>query len=476
MESLSRNASLPSEEKHLNEIKSRKNYFEPVTVTKIPDNSSTFNLLRTMFRSPVEMWPEKLYREYTHEMRIFGKRYICVTNPEIIKDILLTHYTIFPRSEILNAILKRAGGQGILTIYGSRWKTQRKALAPAFRPAQFNTLLPGIIQIGKQTASSLSRNSGKVSIAEEMDKVFLEIFVQMMLSDEVSNLDAQTISNDIELFLKYSGRFDVFDLFQSTRSLPKPWKRKGQRAVKRLRKRAMEIIERRRKSEETCDDLLSMLINAKDTDSGEGLTDAEIRDNVITFFSAGHDTLSLTLSWALYLLANCQEWQDRLLEEVQRICGDGPLKPEHIANLKDHELVIKETMRLFPPVYSIERVALESMTFSDGTSVEPGDTVLIATYALHRHEKLWRNPNNFDPEQFKPENAGDHHRFQYVPFGGGPRVCIATGLSMIEAVAILASIIKMNKVTPIEGLTPYPKSRILLWPEGGINLNVSPRH
>jgi cytochrome P450 len=196
---------------------------------------------------------------------------------------------------------------------------------------------------------------------------------------------------------------------------------------------------------------------------------------VITFFIAGHDTLALTLSWTLYLLANNQEWQDRLLAEVQQVCGSGPLKSEHIAKLNDHNLVIKEAMRLFPPVYTQERVARENMTFSDGTSVERGDTVFIATYALHRHEKLWRNPNKFDPEQHKPENTGDHHRFQYIPFGGGPRICIGMGLAMTEATAILASIIRINKVAPIDGLAPYPKSRILLWPEGGINLTVTPR-
>ncbi|WP_170327359.1 cytochrome P450 [Ruegeria arenilitoris] len=449
--------------------------FEPVTVDTLPEGASNFALLRRMFRNPVEIWPRKLYEEFTHEVNFFGKRYVHVTDPDIVQDVLLKNYTLFPRSEIWQSILKRAGGEGLLTIEGERWKFQRKATSPIFRSIHLNKLLPGIIRIADETADLLSLEQGPVDVFEKMDRASLKIIVQTLLSGEGSDLNAEAISKDIDLYLEYNGRIDFFDLFKITRDLPKPWARKGRDAVERLREECTRIIRHRRRSGVESEDLLSMLISASDQDTGTGLSDIEVRDNLITFISAGHETVALTLSWAMYLLARSPEWQEKLLEEVNDICGDAPLQPDHIGKLKKHEMVVKEAMRLFPPVYAQERVALEDVTFPDGTSVRRGDTVVLATYPMHRHEKLWDNPNRFEPERFAPDRAKGHHRFQFIPFSGGPRICIGMGLSMLEAVSILASIVRSNEIKPVEGHTPYPTSRIVLRPAGGVKLYVTPR-
>jgi len=449
--------------------------FEPVTVDTLPANASSVGILKKMFSNPVELWPRKLYQDFTHEVNFFGKRYFHVTDPEIVQDVLLKHYTLFPRSEIWQSILKRAGGEGLLTIDGSRWKFQRKATSPIFRNIHLNKLLPGIIEVGNETASLLSQQQGKIDVYQNMDRASSKIIMTTLFSGEGARLDAEAISRDIDLYLEYNGRIDLFDVFNVTRNLPKPWARKGTDAVDRLRSEATQIISRRRKSGEMTNDLLSLLISAADQETGEGLSDIEVRDNLITFISAGHETVALTLSWALYLLANCPEWQEKLLEEIDEVCGNSPLQAAHISALSKHEMVVKEAMRLFPPVYAQERVALQDVELKDGISIRAGETIVLATYPMHRHERLWVEPNKFDPERFCPERAKNHHRFQFIPFSGGPRICIGMGLSMLEAVAILASVIRSVELKPVEGVSPYPKSRVVLRPEGGVVLNVMPR-
>jgi len=448
--------------------------FEPVTVNPISDHASTFSVLRRIMQNPVEIWPDCLYREYIFQKSILGKRIVFVSDPEITKGVLLTKQSSFPKPEIAQSVMMRSIGKGLLTAEGPEWKFLRKATAPVFQHKSLSDLLPHMIAVGEATAKGLAANSGEIDVLPYISEATFKTIANTLLSGEEGKLDYERISDDVHKLLTRVARIDPLDLFEVTRELPKPWAFSGKLAANRLRNDAMNALSRRRTSEKSDDDLLSLLLAAKDPESGKKLSELEIRDNIVTFIGAGRETTSHAIAWALYLLANSSYWQDLLFEEIEDVLGTDPLTPQNIDQLNKHELVLKEAMRLYPPCQAMHRVASENVELN-GFGFRKGDTVFLATYAMHRHQKLWDRPNRFDPSRFEAGRSSNYHRFQYIPFSAGPRICSGMKYAMLEATAILASVVRSVRLAPADGFTPYPNSRITLHAEGGMKLRVSPR-
>jgi cytochrome P450 len=206
--------------------------------------------------------------------------------------------------------------------------------------------------------------------------------------------------------------------------------------------------------------------------------------NLITFITAGHETTSVALTWTLWLLAKDQDTQQRVAEEVAAVAGTGKsaqsIGPEQIDNLSVCRQVIQEAMRLFPPAPALSRFAKTALTLggkslSEGLDIAAGARVHIPIYALHRNTRLWANPNAFDPDRFAPELAKTYSRYAFLPFGGGLRICIGASFAMIEATAILATLIRAFHFDPVPGHKPQPVARVTLRPKGGMPLLITPR-
>jgi cytochrome P450 len=450
--------------------------FTPVTVTPISEDAGFFKTLSVATSNPVESWPERLYHsKYTIQPFFGGRKLVHIADPDMVKDVLLTRSDKFPKSEIEQNVLRRAIGNGLLTANGAHWKVQRKASSPVFRHSNLMKLAPSMIKAGENAANRLIGYSGQCcDVMPEMSDAALEVIGGTLLSGEEDDLDYRRMMADVDLLMDQVGRIDVLDFFPVLRNLPKPWAIGGTRAVKRLRREAQNIVKARREDDTPRQDLLSMLMAAKDPDTGRGLSDIELRDNINTFIGAGYDTTSIALTWSLYLLANAPEWQDRLFGEINRVCGDDPLTPEHLEHLTEHNMVLKEAMRLYPPAPAMYRVANEDLTLGD-VEMNKGDLIAIAIYPMHRNSLLWDAPHSFDPTRFSPEKAEEHHRFQFIPFSGGARICIGMKFSLMEATAILAQVIRHVQFEPHASTAPYPKSRITLRPDGGMPLTVHPR-
>lgn len=460
--------------------------FEPVTVNRLAEGASTFDAIKKLLSNPVEVYSRQMYREHFFESDFLGRRVVYTSDPTTFQDVLLTHQSAFPKGQIEHRMLSGATGNGLLTAEGRDWRTQRKASAPAFRHDRLNDLLASMNEAARKASARLadigrgalisgptsSPASGDV-LPVMIDATF-EIIAGALLSGEEQSFDAARIADDVALFLENLGRIDVLDFIPGLRDLPRPWGGKGRAAVERLRADAIAAVKARRESGVARADLLNLLLEAKDPDTGAGLSDTELRDNIITFIGAGHETTSLALTWALYLLANAPEWQERLAQEAHLVCGEGDVEPEHLAQLETHEWVIKEAMRLYPPAPTMARVASRDVEMNN-LHMKKGDQIILAIYPMHRHEKLWDEPESFDPERFSPERSASHHRYQYIPFSGGPRICIGMRFAMMEAVTILAHVMRRVTVAPVAGFTPYPKSRITLRPEGGMRLVCTKR-
>jgi cytochrome P450 len=231
------------------------------------------------------------------------------------------------------------------------------------------------------------------------------------------------------------------------------------------------VIAERRARPAPPDDLLERLMRARDPETGKAMNDEQLVDNLLTFYLAGHETTAKALTWTLYLLARSPEWSVALEEEVARVTGGGEVEAAHIERLVLTQQVLKESMRLFPPVPLLTRQAVAD-TQLDGHAVRAGTSVVMPIYAIHRHARRWEDPDAFDPARFSPEREAAIPRYQYMPFGAGPRICIGQAFAMIEATAMLATFVARARFAPVPGSEPAPVARVTLIPKGGMPLAV----
>jgi cytochrome P450 len=231
------------------------------------------------------------------------------------------------------------------------------------------------------------------------------------------------------------------------------------------------INSRRQLGRRPVPDLLDLLLEGEDPKSGRRMTTSELRDNLLTFIVAGHETTALTLSWALYLCAFDPQVQAAARDEAMAVLGGRAATQADIARLPLTRQIIDETLRLYPPAAFLSRTAQRADTLC-GREILPGDTVVLPIYALHRHHMLWNDPDRFDPTRFVEPKAIE--RFAYLPFGDGPRVCIGANFALQEAVIILATLLARHRFSLVAGKSPQPVMILTLRPEGGVWLKVEP--
>jgi cytochrome P450 len=231
------------------------------------------------------------------------------------------------------------------------------------------------------------------------------------------------------------------------------------------------MLRERRNEGQKGDDLMHRLMAARDPETGVPMNEEQLIDNLLTFYLAGHETTAKALTWTLYLLARSPEWTSVLKEEVARVTGGAPLGPDHIDKLVLTQQVIKESMRLYPPVPVMSRQAMADTTIGP-LAVKAGTSMVIPIYALHRHRARWTDPEMFDPSRFAPERDAKISRYQYMPFGAGPRICIGMAFAMLEATTMLATMLQSARFACVPDHEPTPMARVTLVPKGGMPLRV----
>lgn len=429
-------------------------------------------------RNPIEAWPAALYREPYVRFTIAGRVFLMIADPDMAKTVLLDRADAFGRSTIADRILRPALGDGLLTADGESWRAQRRIAAPAFRQSVLDGLVPVMSAAGRACADRLAAADGaRVDVMAEMTRATADVILATLLGGEDSGLDTEALAADVADYLDTTGRAGPFDLLGLPEWLPQPWKARGRRAAKRLRAAVAEMVARyaaREKSADAPMTLTGALIAAQDPQSGVGMSDAQLIDNVLTFVTAGHETTALALTWTLSILAKLPALQDELAAETAAIVGDGPVEARHIEALKLHERVISEAMRLYPPVAIIGRTVTEPVELG-GVALAPGDQAQCVIYVIQRHERLWEEPSGFNPDRFLPEAAAARHRYAYMPFGAGPRICIGMRFAMMEATAILAEVVRAVRVAPDPDHRIRPVMTVTMRPEGGMPLYVRAR-
>lgn len=430
-----------------------------------------FHALWKLLDNPIEAWPKAVYEQPFYQRGDERQRFLYAADPAMLKDILLDKAEIFPKDWMFDRVTKPALGEGLLTAQGEHWRWQRRAAAPGFRPDNVAGMTAAMVQAA-EAALARWRDKGqgaRLDIATEMTGVTFQVILDTMLSGG-EGIDVPVAAQKITDYLETLGKITPADLLQWptwTRVALAP---RGHRAMVYLKAMVDRMIARRR-VEAQRDDLVDLLMQAKDPESGRQMDDVLLRDNLLTFIGAGHETTALALTWSLYLLGRDPGTADRVRSEIAEVAGDASLTHEHVEKLTFTRQVVQEAMRLYPSLPLMSRMCAED-TEAGGHPVKKGTFVFIPIYAIHRHRRLWRDPDTFDPDRFSAEESAGRHRFAYLPFGGGPRVCIGQTFALIEAVAILATLVRATTLEPDPGHRIRPVMRVSMRPQGGMPMTL----
>jgi cytochrome P450 len=415
-------------------------------------------------RNPVEGFGPLAYSQPIVSVPNFGKKLHVITDPEGMMAVLQTEAKKFTKTAIDARILGPATKEGLLSVHGEQWKRQRKSVAPMFRKRHMEDLAPLITDVLRDFCAKLDENP-EVELNAAMAELTFDVLAKALLGDP-QGLDKDRLKFATRNVVTSAGTLRPDDLVPWPRWVPRPITPKGSSALKKLKRAADDLLVERAKSPVE-DDLVSLLISAKDPKTEEGLSKREQRDNLIGFFIAGHETTALTLTWALYLVGSHAETAKRIREEVLEVCGHDDVRYEDMAALKFTQAVIDETMRLYPPAPMLNRECHEETEIL-GRKIETGDTFLLCNYVMHRTERLWDEPLVFDPDRFLENPSLKAKGSPYMPFGAGPRICVGAAFATMEAVMALAKLVRDYDIQIPEDCYPRPFMTVTLRPEGGV--------
>jgi cytochrome P450 len=410
----------------------------------------------------------KCFREYGDIvfLRFLGVPLCLLNRPDCIESVLVTQHNNFEKSKDYRA-LRRVLGNGLLTSEGEFWRRQRKLVQPAFHQERIAAYAEVMVAYTERMVASWKDGQG-LDVHEAMMRLTLDIVAKTLFDTDVSR-EAEDVGAALHVLMGKFFRQAAFALLLPS-SIPIPTTRHLRRAVGQLDKVIYEIIRRRRASGAISGDLLSVLLEAQD-DEGLGMTDRQLHDEIMTLFLAGHETTANALSWTWLLLGQHPEVEAKLVEELGRALGGRGPTVSDLPRLTYTEMILREAMRLYPPVWVIGRRALAPFRMGE-YELPAGTNVLMSQLITQRDARYFPEPERFDPDRWRtndPRNVS-LPRFAYFPFGGGPRVCIGAGFAMMEAILLLATIAQPFRLELVPGQTIEKLPSVTLRPKSGIRV------
>lgn len=416
----------------------------------------------------------EILRKYGDLVRWRGLFDMCLVNhPDLIRPVLTQDYHRFSKNTIHYRMLRQVMGNGLVTNDGPDWVRQRRLIQPAFasrRLSRFDQTINAL------TSSLLARWDGRKStdvvwIDREMSELTFDIVGETLFGRDIRE-HAREMAEILDVVNLSSN--DLRSLLTLYPRIPTPYNLRWKRAMRRLDRIVYGLMGERGRNGGGGDDLLGRLFAARDEETGEGMDDRQIRDEVVTLILAGHETSAMALSWTLYLLATHPDIEERLVEHLEANLHGAPAGTEDLPRLSYLKQVVQEAMRIYPPVWGYVRRAEEETEL--GEYVLPAKSwVAVVTWALHRHPDFWHDAERFDPERFAPENARERDFFAYLPFAAGPRTCIGAGMAMLETRLILAQLVPRFRMRVVPGHPIETEAVVTLKPRHGIPVTLSPR-
>jgi cytochrome P450 len=407
--------------------------------------------------------------------------YYLVSDPDVVRHVLVDGAKSYTKSRNYLG-LKLVLGEGLLTSEGEFWRRQRKLAQPAFHKESMDGFARHMSQATRSMLSRWKSEDGgsarTFDMHEEMMRLTFRIVGLTLFSTDVDE-DAREVGEALTVAMHHANDW-AESLWNFPQWVPTPKNVRFNRAMKTLDTLVYRIIDARRDAgiENGPRDLLGMLMNAvgdeEESTEARGMTNKQLRDEVITLVLAGHETTANLLAWTFFALSKHPEIEDKLREEADRVLGDRDPELSDVPKLAYTKSVLEEALRLYPPAWAFERQATAPDRLGD-FDIEKGAIVGIAPYVIHRHPAHWENPDAFDPSRFAAEKSASRARYAYLPFGGGPRTCIGNHFAMMEAQIILAMIVRDHRVALDPSHEVGIDPRITLRPKTGIKVVRSPR-
>jgi cytochrome P450 len=435
------------------------------------------SLIWALRRNPIEIWSEGDFeRPVSLGRSVLGLRG-AAHDPAAVRRIFLDNAANYRKDDLQLRVLRPGLGNGLLTSEGDDWRMQRRSLAPLFSPRQVADFAPAMQRVADATIDRLSaRRDGAVTeVGALTSRMTLEVLEQTLFSQGLGR-EPSAFQRSVTSYFDTIGRLDPLDLVGAPSFLPRFGRRRGRPALMFFAQAVDDIIGSRRalidSGAQPPRDLLTLLLSARDPESGRGMSDDDMRANILTFILAGHETTANALTWTLYLLSQSPEWRERAEAEAGR--SFDPQQPAAFEGCETLRAVFEEAMRLYPPAAMLSRQAIADDELA-GVHIPAGAVISVSPYVLHRRLGLWDNPDAFDPSRFLGERRERIDRFAYIPFGAGPRVCIGIAFAMQEGIILLANLLRAFRFDVVDGRMVMPIQRVTLRPRGGMKMHAKRR-
>ncbi len=438
-----------------------------VEAPQLPGLPLIGNLLE-LRRNPIDLFTEVAAIGDVVDVRFAHVRYFLVNSADAAHHVLVENNRNYVKSPSYKA-LKLVLGEGLVTSDGEFWRRQRRLSQPAFHRDRIASFVEAMVDETDRMLARWEASVGEViDVHAEMMNLTLRIVTRTLFSSVVG-AEADAIRSALGVAIHYANDY-AEAVIKPVPWLPLPKNYRFKRSLKTLDALVLGIIAARRRGENAdANDLLAMLLAA--TEDGRGMTDTQLRDEVMTLVMAGHETTANALAWTFFLLSKDPEVERRLRRDVASVIADRSPSADDAPRLRYAAMVIQESMRLFPPVWAIERQALADDVIG-GYRVPAKSLLALSPFLLHRHPDYWENPEGFDPDRFAPGEAEKRPKFSYLPFGAGPRQCIGMGFAMMEAQMLLARITQRFRLELVPGHRVEPEPVVTLRPRSGIRMRL----
>ncbi|MEO9574218.1 MAG: cytochrome P450 [Tateyamaria sp.] len=442
---------------------------------KPPSRPNRVSLWRYMqlFRADIlSAQPARLYRAWMAEFRTPFFRSFLMNQPELIKTVLKDRPDNFPKSDLIGEGLRPLLGNSVFLTNGDVWKRQRRIIDPAFEGGRLRETFPAMWDAAEAAASRLQEGISEVEA--QTSHAAADVIFRTLFSIPIENALAAAVFDEFRAYQRSQPILNLAAFVPLPRWMPRLFRRDTRASAARIRGLITQLVEQR--ADEIAagtapDDLATKIMTTTDPVTGEAFSPEEMVDQVAIFFLAGHETSASALAWALYLMALYPGWQDKVAAEAQALESCDFSAMSKLTTTRD---VFRETLRLYPPVPMMVRETTQSEKFRDRTAPR-GSQLVISPWHLHRHERLWEHPDDFDPTRWHTENGKSCQRDAFIPFSTGARVCTGAGFAMVEGVLILAQLLRDFEVEIVPDRDPVPVAHLTVRARDGIWLNLRKR-
>ena len=447
---------------------------EPILVGMKPPQRKPKSGMRRD-NNPFESIPLVAYEQPVWVQKNLFLRTWLVSDPIGIRQVLIDKVANYPKTDLENRLFRALFGDGLLSREGEAWRAHRRIMAPSFDPRSVAGYAPAMVEASAEFADRWSElaSDAEIDVSEAMTQLTLEIICRTMFSSdyqEMTELTGSALSRSADAF-----NFGVLDILPViSRMRLKDHERRMAAIFAPMDGAVKRLIESRRADPGRLD-LLGRLVAALDEETGAKLTPQEVRDEVLTIFTAGHETTASALTFCWLVLSHYPDWEARLHAELDEVLGGRDPSEADLPKLSLTRRIVEETMRLYPPAPGISTRVARQADEIGGVKIPKGAMIAISSWVLHRHRTLWDEPERFDPDRFLPARSLGRPRFSYLPFGGGPRVCIGQQMAMTEAVLILATLAQRFRLRLKPGHEVVIQQRITIRPKGGLPMTIERR-